>query len=62
MYKVSLKAARVNAELSTTEAAKQLGITRPTLHSWEIGKTSPRIEDLRKMCKLYNCPMDAIKL
>lgn len=59
--KITLKAARVNAGLSSEEAAKELGVTRLTLYNWENNKISPRIEYVRKMCELYNCPFDMIR-
>lgn len=62
MFQISLKAARVNAGLSGTEAAKKIGVTFPTLYNWESGKTTPTIMQLKKLCELYSCPMDIIKL
>ena len=53
MLKISLKAARINAGLTQKEAAKALGISNKTLHSWEKGDTSPSAEHIDAICDLY---------
>lgn len=53
MLKISLKAARVNANLSQKEAAKMLKISNKTLHSWESGETSPSAKYINAVCDLY---------
>ena len=58
--KISLAAARVNAGLEQQTAAEKLGITAPTLRSWERGDTLP---DYGKVCEietLYQYPKDYI--
>lgn len=54
MAKVTLKAARVNANLSRTEAAKRLGISVDTLFNWENGKTFPNVPQIEKIQEVYN--------
>ena len=51
---ITLKAARVNAELSQQEAAKQLGISKSTLGNYEKYKTTPDIEMSKRIASLYN--------
>lgn len=51
--KISLKSCRVNAGFSIKEAAKNIGISENTLKNWESGKTSPTVENARKICNLY---------
>lgn len=58
MLKISLKAARVNADLSQKEAAKCLKISNKTLHSWENGETSPSAKHIDAMCELYKVSYD----
>ena len=53
MFKISLKAARVNAGLSQKEAAKLLKVSNKTLHSWEKGETSPAAKYVDAICALY---------
>lgn len=61
-FKVSLEAARVNAGMTQEDVCKELHITKPTLSSWEKGKTEPSISQFRQLCSLYKCPEDCIRL
>ncbi len=54
MLKISLRSARINAELSQKEAAKALHISNKTLHSWEKGETSPSAKYIPAICELYH--------
>lgn len=56
--KFKLKTARVDAELSLEEAAKELGITKNTLISYEKYRTIPDIRMGRKMAALYGKSVD----
>lgn len=58
--KISLAAARVNAKLQQKDVAKVLGIAQETLLNWEKGKTSPRIEQARKLAAMYGIPLQDI--
>lgn len=60
--KITLKAARVNANLTQEEAAEALNISRATLLSWEKGKTKPRYDKLEQMYQLYHVAADNIFL
>ena len=60
MPKITLKAARVNAHLTQTQAAKGLDISISTLKNWEAGKTFPNQPQIEKMCKLYNIGYDML--
>lgn len=60
--KISLKAARVNAEMTLAEASKAIGVSIQTLYNWETGKTSPNMEKARKISEAYNFPLDCIFL
>lgn len=57
---ITLKAARVNAGLSQTEAANRLGISRNTLLNYEKYKTIPDIEMSKKIAALYNWSVNDI--
>lgn len=50
---ISLKAARVNAELTQKEASERMGIDVSTIVSWESGRTSPKATQLQKLCDIY---------
>lgn len=51
---ITLKAARVNKELTQTEAAKMLGIAVDTLRQYEAGNTFPDVPMIKKIEELYN--------
>lgn len=58
--RISLAAARVNAELTQSEVAKMLHISPNTLVAWEKGKAEPSISQGRTLSELYKIPLDSI--
>lgn len=62
MHKISLKAARVNANLTQEEVAKIIGVTRQTIINWEKGVVIPKIPNLVALSNLYNISIDFIFL
>lgn len=60
--RISIKAARVNAELGIAEAAKRLGVATSTLSGYENGAVVPRYDMLVKMSALYNIPMENLRV
>ena len=61
-FQVSMKAARVNAEKTQAEAAAFIGVSKATIVNWEAGRRMPKVDQLRKLCEYYGCPMDNIFL
>lgn len=59
-YRISMKAARVNAGKTQQELAKALKVSKQTIVSWENGKTSPTVEKAKEYCRECNAPYDAI--
>lgn len=59
---ISLKAARVNANLTQKAAAKSIGVDASTLNKWENGRTFPKSFQLEALCSLYDISMDCISL
>lgn len=57
---ITLKAARVNAELTQAEAAKVLGISKGTLANYELYRTKPDIATSKAMATLYGLSVDDI--
>ena len=57
---ITLRAARVNANLTQKEAAELLNISRNTLASYEKYKTKPDIEFAQKIASLYGLTVDGI--
>ena len=58
MYKVTIRAARVNVGLSQEESANRIGISKKTLGSWENGITFPPADKIPAICDLYGVPYD----
>ena len=51
--RITLRIARILADISQVEAAQTLGVAQPTLRNWETGSTRFSPAMLRAMCKLY---------
>lgn len=60
-FKISLKAARVNAEMTQEEVANLMGKNKQTIVNWETGKTEIGFGDVLKLCRLYHVPIERIK-
>ena len=52
------KTARKMCQLKLMDAAEKLGVSQPTLSSWESGRKSPTIDSILKMSQLYNVSTD----
>lgn len=61
-FKITLKAARVNAGFTLSQAAQALGINEKTLHNWEHGKSEPKVSQLATISEKYQVPVDYIFL
>ncbi|MBQ1351149.1 MAG: helix-turn-helix transcriptional regulator [Oscillospiraceae bacterium] len=62
MFKMSLRAARVNARLSRKDAANAINVSVTTLSNWENGETRIDACKFMKLCALYRCPAEAVSL
>ena len=51
---ITLRAARVNKQMTQVEAAKRLGIAVDTLRQYESGNTFPDVPMIRKIEELYS--------
>ena len=60
MKKITLKAARANLNLTQSEAAQQLGVSKDTLSNWENGRTSPNVEKFRLIEQIYGVSYDEL--
>ena len=60
MPKITLKAARVNANLSQQDAAERIGVAVSTLRNWEAGKTFPTQPKIETMCEVYGISFDVL--
>ena len=59
---ISLKAARVNAELTQDEAAVKIKKTKQTIVNWENGVTEIKYKDLVTLSQIYDMPLEYIRL
>lgn len=60
--KISLAAARVNAQMTQTTVAKKMNVSKQTIVNWEKGKIVPGTAQLQFLCNLYGFPVDNIFL
>lgn len=60
MLQISLEAARVNAEMTQAEAAREMKVDRSTIRRWERGEKVPNFDESKKLASMYDIPMDAI--
>lgn len=60
--KISLKAARINANKTLNDTANYIGLSTRTIQSYEKGKTIPDYEVAEKLSEFYNIPLDYIFL
>lgn len=60
--KISLKAARVNCEMTQNDVARALKVNPTTIMNWEKGRTYPTSDNLARLCELYKIGIDDIFL
>ena len=60
--KISLKAERVNANLTQQEVADKIKVSKHTIINWEKGKTSVGYAPLKVLSEIYNIEIDNIFL
>ena len=53
-----LKVARIKSNYSQETLANKIGVTRETICSWETGKTSPNVPQLKKLSEILNCTVN----
>lgn len=53
MPKFSLASARVNANMTQQQVAKEIGVAVSTIRNWEKGKSFPKQPAIEKLCELY---------
>jgi len=50
---MTLKAARVNINLTQVQAAELLGISKDTLYNYENGRSYPNVQIIKKIEEVY---------
>lgn len=51
--RLSLKASRINANLTIQDVSDALKVTPQTIRRWENGKTHPNATTFLKLCEIY---------
>jgi DNA-binding XRE family transcriptional regulator len=59
-FKMSLKAARVNAGMTQRDLAVAVGLDRSTIQKYESGKSCPNWDTVDAMSKIFGVPVDYI--
>ena len=59
--KISLRAARVNVDLTQQEVADKLGVSKYTIINWERGRTKPKKHILIALSSIYGIDIDSLK-
>ena len=60
MLRITLRAARINKNLTQEQVAEMVGVTKKTVGSWESGKTRPKIDKIEPLCELYGVTYDDV--
>jgi DNA-binding XRE family transcriptional regulator len=61
-FRITLKAARVNAGMTQAEAARAVGVKRETILHYETGRTKPKAAIIEKLCKVYGMPTKCVRI
>lgn len=60
--KISLPAARVNAEMTQEEVAERMHVSKNTVINWEKGRVDMSFATLQTLADIYGLPIDCISL
>ena len=61
-FTISLKAARVNTEMSRGEVAEKIGVSESSISNWELGRCKVDAIKLRALSEVYKIPMEFLRL
>lgn len=59
---ITLRAARINAKLSTWEASRKIGVSESSIRRWETNIMTITLERLVKLAQIYGVPPTDILL
>lgn len=60
LVKITLPAARKNANLSQKALADICGVSESTVYNWEIGKSEPTVTQAQTIAEVTGIPLDCI--
>lgn len=52
--------ARVGANLTQLQVAREIGVVREAVSKWESGQSLPRSADLPRLAALYHCSIEEL--
>ncbi|MGN8706142.1 helix-turn-helix transcriptional regulator [Bacillota bacterium HCP3S3_E9] len=55
--KISLAAARVNADMTQQDVADRLHVSKKTVVNWEKGRTLPSFTTINELSRIYRMPV-----
>lgn len=55
-----IKRLRLYAGMTQEEFSKKVGVSRPTISSWEVDRTEPSMQDVQKMAAVLDCSVNDI--
>jgi DNA-binding XRE family transcriptional regulator len=58
MLKSRIKVRLAELEISQTELAEKMGVTKQTMNAWVNGRMKPPLETAFKIAHLLNCKVD----
>lgn len=58
MARITLRAARINVNLTQNAAAEKIGVSKKTLGNWEKGATAPDVSKVEAICNAYGVDYD----
>lgn len=60
--KISLKAARINADMTQDEVAERIGRSKQTIVNRESGRTEIKYKDLAFLSDMYGIPIEFLRI
>lgn len=57
---MSIKEYRIKAELRQEDIAQRLNVDRSTVTKWETGVSTPTVDKLIAMSKIFGCTVDEL--
>ena len=61
-FTISLTAARINADLTRAEVARELGVSEGAVANWETGRSAIPANMLMVLADVYRCPIGYFRL
>lgn len=58
--RISMKAARINRNMTQEEFARKVHVTKKTVGAWESGRTFPKVDKIQIICDVLGVKYDDI--